>query len=144
MNASVRGKSKENKDNMQFCQILGDQVYLEHPPLHCITFNNKQRFLTPGHQHQGGNDLHSLCRIGMVNYLLNNDDNNNDNDNNNDDNNNNNDNNNDDDDNDNNEDDDNRNNNNNDNDYNHNNGANNDNNENDNDKNSSDSMPVTV
>ena len=26
----------------------------------------------PGHQ--GGNDLHSLCRIGMVNYLLNDDD----------------------------------------------------------------------
>ena len=78
-----------------------------------------------------GNDLHSLCRIGMVNYLLNDDDNNN---------NNNNDNNDDDND----KDDDNRNNNNNDNDYNHNNGANNDNNENDNDKNSSDSMPVTV
>ena len=36
--------------------------------------NNKQRFLTPGHQ--GWNDLHSLCRIGMEYYLLNNDDNN--------------------------------------------------------------------
>ena len=35
---------------------------------------NKQRFLTPGHQ--GWNDLHSLCRIGMECYLLNNDDNN--------------------------------------------------------------------
>ena len=35
---------------------------------------NKQRFLTPGHQ--GWNDLHSLCRIGMEYYLLNNDDNN--------------------------------------------------------------------
>ena len=119
-------------------------------------YHHKQRVLTPGHQ--GGNDLHSLCRIGMVNYSLNNDDNNNNdnnnNDNNNDDNNdnsnndnNNNDNNNNDDDNDddndNNKDDDNRNNNNNDNDYNHNNGANNDNNGNDNDKNSSDSMPVT-
>ena len=34
----------------------------------------KQRFLTPGHQ--GWNDLHSLCRIGMEYYLLNNDDNN--------------------------------------------------------------------
>ena len=34
----------------------------------------KQRFLTPGHQ--GWNDLHSLCRIGMDYYLLNNDDNN--------------------------------------------------------------------
>ena len=33
----------------------------------------KQRFLTPGHQ--GWNDLHSLCRIGMEYYLLNNDDN---------------------------------------------------------------------
>ena len=54
---------------------------------------NKQRVLTPGHQ--GGNDLHSLCRIGMVNYLLDDDDdhdnnNNNNNNNNNDDNNNNN------------------------------------------------------
>ena len=35
---------------------------------------DKQRFLTPGHQ--GWNDLHSLCRIGMECYLLNNDDNN--------------------------------------------------------------------
>ena len=35
---------------------------------------NKQRFLTPGHQ--GWNDLHSLCRIGMEYYLLNNDDHN--------------------------------------------------------------------
>ena len=35
---------------------------------------DKQRFLTPGHQ--GRNDLHSLCRIGMEYYLLNNDDNN--------------------------------------------------------------------
>ena len=63
---------------------------------------HKQRVLTPGHQ--GGNDLHSLCRIGMVNYLLNDDDdhdnnnnnnynNNNNNNNNNDNNNNNNDNN---------------------------------------------------
>ena len=34
----------------------------------------KQRVLTPGHQ--GWNDLHSLCRIGMEYYLLNNDDNN--------------------------------------------------------------------
>ena len=30
---------------------------------------NKQRVLTPGHQ--GWNDLHSLCRIGMEYYLLN-------------------------------------------------------------------------
>ena len=36
--------------------------------------HNKQRFLMPGHQ--GWNDLHSLCRIGMEYYLLNNDDNN--------------------------------------------------------------------
>ena len=34
----------------------------------------KQRVLTPGHQ--GWNDLHSLCRIGMEYYLLNNNDNN--------------------------------------------------------------------
>ena len=42
-----------------------------------LNFNDslaKQRFLTPGHQ--GWNDLHSLCRIGMEYYLLNNDDNN--------------------------------------------------------------------
>ena len=31
---------------------------------------DKQRVLTPGHQ--GWNDLHSLCRIGMEYYLLNN------------------------------------------------------------------------
>ena len=37
---------------------------------------NKQRVLTPGHQ--GWNDLHSLCHIGMEYYLLN--DNNNDDD----------------------------------------------------------------
>ena len=60
---------------------------------------NKQRFLTPGHQ--GWNDLHRLCRIGMEYYLPNNDNNtnntnntnynnNNNNDNNNNDNNNNN------------------------------------------------------
>ena len=56
-----------------------------------ITDTNKQRVLTPGHQ--GWNDLHSLCRIGMEYYLLNNDDDDNDNNNNNnDDNNNNNDN----------------------------------------------------
>ena len=47
---------------LDFTQIL---AYLVH---------NKQRFLTPGHQ--GWNDLHSLCRIGMEYYLLNNDDNN--------------------------------------------------------------------
>ena len=52
----------------------------------------KQRFLTPGHQ--GWNDLHRLCRIGMEYYFSNNNNNNNnnnnDNDNNNNDNNNNN------------------------------------------------------
>ena len=60
-----------------------------------ISCVNKQRFLTPGHQ--GWNDLHRLCRIGMEYYLPNNDNNsnnnndnnNNDNDNNNNDNNNN-------------------------------------------------------
>ena len=46
---------------------------------------NKQRFLTPGHQ--GWNDLHRLCRIGMEYYLPNNDNNsNNDNNDNNNDN----------------------------------------------------------
>ena len=49
---------------------------------------DKQRFLTPGHQ--GWNDLHRLCRIGMEYYLPNNDNNsNNDNDNDNNNNNNN-------------------------------------------------------
>ena len=75
-----------------------------------ITILDKQRVLTPGHQ--GWNDLHSLCRIGMEYYLFNennddddhnnnnnnndddNDSNNNNNDNNDDDNHNNNDNNN--------------------------------------------------
>ena len=75
---------------------------------------NKQRVLTPGHQ--GWNDLHSLCRIGMGYYLLN--------DNNNDDNNDNNNNNNDDD-----NDTDNNNNNNYNNDDNHNNNDNNNNND---------------
>ena len=41
-----------------------------------LIFLHKQRVLTPGHQ--GWNDLHSLCRIGMEYYLLN--DNNNDDD----------------------------------------------------------------
>ena len=44
---------------------------------------NKQRVLTPGHQ--GWNDLHSLCRIGMKYYLLNDNDNDNNNNNNNND-----------------------------------------------------------
>ena len=54
-------------------------------------YRDKQRFLTPGHQ--GWNDLHRLCRIGMEYYLPNNDNNNNnhdDDDNNNNNNNNNN------------------------------------------------------
>ena len=77
---------------------------------------NKQRFLTPGHQ--GWNDLHRLCRIGMEYYLPNNDNNsNNDNNYNNDNNNNN----------DNNDDNNNYNNNNNDNDDNNNNNNNNNN-----------------
>ena len=62
----------------------------------------KQRVLAPGHQ--GWNDLHSLCRIGMEYYLLNDnndDDDDDDDDDNNDNNNNNNNNNNDDNDNDN-------------------------------------------
>ena len=40
----------------------------------CSHSRYKQRFLTPGHQ--GWNDLHSLCHIGIEYYLLNNDDNN--------------------------------------------------------------------
>ena len=54
----------------------------------CANCTNKQRFLTPGHQ--GWNDLHRLCRIGMEYYLPNNDYNNNNNNNNNSNNNNNN------------------------------------------------------
>ena len=34
-----------------------------------LHLRDKQRVLTPGHQ--GWNDLHSLCRIGMQYYLLN-------------------------------------------------------------------------
>ena len=49
--------------------------------------NDKQRFLTPGHQ--GWNDLHRLCRIGMEYYLPNNDNNSNNSNNNNSNNNNN-------------------------------------------------------
>ena len=45
-----------------------------HRRIYTALGGNKQRFLTPGHQ--GWNDLHSLCRIGMECYLLNNDDNN--------------------------------------------------------------------
>ena len=44
-------------------------------PQQLLSLADKQRVLTPGHQ--GWNDLHSLCRIGMEYYLLNNDDNNN-------------------------------------------------------------------
>ena len=67
------------------------------PESWCLKWH-KQRFLTPGHQ--GWNDLHRLCRIGMEYYFSNNNNNNNndnnnnnnddDNDNNNNDNNNNN------------------------------------------------------
>ena len=68
------------------CRI--DPLVTLHNPYCCLTtlsnivtlicckniWRDKQRFLTPGHQ--GWNDLHSLCRIGMEYYLLNNDDNN--------------------------------------------------------------------
>ena len=47
-----------------------------------LSLADKQRVLTPGHQ--GWNDLHSLCRIGMEYYLLNNDDDDDNNNNNND------------------------------------------------------------
>ena len=49
------------------CDVWGSRNFLPY-----ILY--KQRFLTPGHQ--GWNDLHSLCRIGMEYHLLNNDDNN--------------------------------------------------------------------
>ena len=52
---------------------LGTRV-LNRQQLYQFTRVHKQRFLTPGHQ--GWNDLHSLCRIGMECYLLNTDDNN--------------------------------------------------------------------
>ena len=41
--------------------------------IHQVKNDNKQRFLTPGHQ--GWNDLHRLWRIGMEYYLPNNDNN---------------------------------------------------------------------
>ena len=47
---------------------------LTHHNNNMMNNEHKQRFLTPGHQ--GWNDLHSLCRIGMEYYLLNNDDHN--------------------------------------------------------------------
>ena len=54
----------------------------QEPPCFAITIGvhtNKQRVLTP--EHQGWNDLQSVCRIGMEYHLLNNDnDNNNNND----------------------------------------------------------------
>ena len=61
---------------------LPGQYKQAYPPSHTVqgykqapaSIWHKQRFLTPGHQ--GWNDLHSLCRIGMEYYLLNNDDNN--------------------------------------------------------------------
>ena len=53
-----------------------------------VIYMNKQRFLTPGHQ--GWNDLHRLCRIGMEYYLPKNDNNINNSNNNNNNNNNNN------------------------------------------------------
>ena len=58
---------------------LSNNNYMLHWYFNIIWY--KQRFLTPGHQ--GWNDLHSLCRIGMEYYLLNNNDNNNNNNNNN-------------------------------------------------------------
>ena len=45
--------------------------------IHQVKDDNKQRFLTPGHQ--GWNDLHRLCRIGMEYYFDNNNNNNNNN-----------------------------------------------------------------
>ena len=52
-------------------ESIADQI---HRRIYTALVGNKQRFLTPGHQ--GWNDLHGLCRIGMEYYLLNNDDNN--------------------------------------------------------------------
>ena len=43
--------------------------------IHQVKSDNKQRFLTPGHQ--GWNDLHRLCRIGMEYHLPNNNNNSN-------------------------------------------------------------------
>ena len=65
----LRDVSGSNRQVLvSFCQRRSEaRMMLTHD-------NNKQRFLTPGHQ--GWNDLHSLCRIGMEYYLLNNDDNN--------------------------------------------------------------------
>ena len=66
------------------CQLHEPQIF---PLRQLLSNSNKQRFLTPGHQ--GWNDLHRLCRIGMEYYLPNNDNDNNNNDNDNDNNNNN-------------------------------------------------------
>ena len=62
-------------DGINIFHVIDLQLYITHQwSLYPSHIYNKQRFLTPGHQ--GWNDLHSLCRIGMEYYLLNNDDNN--------------------------------------------------------------------
>ena len=87
--ASQARTSNRNPQNNVGCNYI---TRLRYPPQSTkSTCIDKQRFLTPGHQ--GWNDLHRLCCIGMEYYLPNNDNNsnnnnNNDNDNNNDNNNN--------------------------------------------------------
>ena len=73
----------QNKMSAVFNSILLQEIMV-----FPLQWRHKQRVLTPGHQ--GWNDLHSLCRLGMEYYLLNNNNNNNNNKDNNNDNNNNN------------------------------------------------------
>ena len=76
-----------NEQNQLLVPRFSEELFVTSQNQECLAFlkmvslvgngrhtRNKQRFLTPGHQ--GWNDLHSLCRIGMEYYLLNNDDNN--------------------------------------------------------------------
>ena len=94
VNASVEPGTPESQRHPSLPTVVAMVLTTRPWPIHqkqtCTSWvvphiSYKQWVLTPGHQ--GWNDLHSLCRIGMKYYLLNN--NNNDNDNNNDSNNNN-------------------------------------------------------
>ena len=65
----LRSNNKMNVKHLHFWSFVATTGYQRIP----LTKGNKQRFLTPGHQ--GWNDLHRLCRIGMEYYLPNNDNN---------------------------------------------------------------------
>ena len=77
-----RCRDREVCSPLVFLLVAGSSSYSLYDLLGiCFWKDNKQRFLTPGHQ--GWNDLHRLCRIGVEYYLPNNDNNNNNSNNNN-------------------------------------------------------------